>query len=97
MKKLLYVFVFLVVFVFGLTFAAKNPQYVNITYYFGIDLELPLILLVLTTLTAGVALGFVFASLGGFMKYRRRLRRQLERHTGQPSKPGSMAMAPRNR
>lgn len=87
MKKLLYAVIFLVVFVVGLTFAAKNPQDVAISYYFGVDLELPLTVVLLGTLVAGVLIGYVFALAGSYRRYRRRQarresRREVERSAG---------------
>jgi uncharacterized integral membrane protein len=72
MKKLLYAVIFLVIFVFGLTFAARNPHYVSIDYYFGIDVEVPLIAVILVSLAAGVVLGYLFSLAGGYRRYRRR-------------------------
>ena len=74
MKKLVYVLIFLIVFVFGLTFAARNPDDITINYYFGIDFELPLTLLLLVVLGVGVLLGYLFAAIGGFFDQRRRRR-----------------------
>lgn len=72
MKKLLYAVLFLVIFIFGLTFAARNPQRVAIDYYFGIDVELPITVLLLGSLVAGVVIGYVASFAGGM---RRRLKR----------------------
>lgn len=72
MKRLFYVVVFLIIFVLGLTFAARNPQEVSISYYFGIDLQLPLTAMLLATLVVGIAIGYLMALASGFRRYRRR-------------------------
>lgn len=90
MKKLLYAVLFLVVFVFGLTFAARNPQLVSINYYFGVDVELPITVLLLVSLMAGIVIGYLASFATGL---RRRLRPS--RATRDEVRPGT-AMAPRS-
>ncbi len=85
MKKLLYAVIFLVVFVVGLTFAAKNPQDVVISYYFGVDLELPLTVVLFGTLVAGVLIGYMFSLAGSYRRYRRRRARREPESSGRTS------------
>ncbi len=92
MKKLFFALVFLAVFVFGLTFAARNPQVVGIEYYFGIDVELPLTLLLLGSLVCGVVIGFVASLASG---YRRRRRRQRAERAATGAAPGT-SVVPRS-
>ncbi|MFT5114555.1 MAG: putative integral membrane protein [Parasphingorhabdus sp.] len=76
MKKLLYAILFLVVMVVGLTFAVRNPQSVTISYYFGIEFTLPLIVFLLVILTSGILTGYFLAHLGRFRGMRKKRRRQ---------------------
>ena len=81
MKRFLYAIAFLVVLVFGLTFALRNPDTVNVNYYLGFHWEGPLAVLLLVTLVIGAVLGW-FASLAMVVRNRRRLagaRRDAER------------------
>ena len=59
LKKLLTTVVTLIVVVAGVTFAAKNPQAVSISYYFDLVWEGPLVIALITALLAGVVLGAV--------------------------------------
>jgi uncharacterized integral membrane protein len=86
MKKLLYAAIFLVVLVAGLTFALKNPEYVSIQYYFGVDFRVPLSLLIVGCLVAGVIIGYLAGRLGGY-----RRRRRADRVPG-PSSPSKNAV-----
>ena len=57
LKKLLTTVVTLIVVVAGVTFAAKNPQVISISYYFDLVWEGPLVIALITALLAGVVLG----------------------------------------
>jgi len=59
LKKLLTTVVTLIAVVAGVTFAAKNPQAVSISYYFDLVWEGPLVIALITALLAGVVLGAV--------------------------------------
>jgi putative membrane protein len=72
MKKLVYVIVVVVVFLFGLSFFYNNPQNVSLKYYMGWSVEMPLTVLLLITLAIGVIVGY-FASLVKSVKLRRSL------------------------
>lgn len=86
MKKLIYTVLFLVVFVLGVTFAARNPERVVIDYYFGIHLELPLTVLLLGSLVVGVLIGYLASLAGG---YRRQLRRAARQRSSRPVSNGT--------
>jgi lipopolysaccharide assembly protein A len=72
MKRLLYGILVLAVLLIGVTFTTKNSQVVELTYYFGIHWMTPLSFMLLTTLTVGIALGFL-ASLGMLAHMQRQL------------------------
>lgn len=72
MKKLLYVVVLVIVVLFGLTFTLKNPQSVEVGYYFGLQWSGPLSLLLVVTGGVGVVIGFL-ASLSLVVRVQRRL------------------------
>jgi uncharacterized integral membrane protein len=57
LKKLLTTVVTLIAIVAGVTFAAKNPQTISISYYFDLAWEGPLVLALIATLATGVLLG----------------------------------------
>jgi putative membrane protein len=72
MKWLFYVVLALIVLVFGLGFVTKNAEPVSLVYYFGLDWQAPLAVMLLTSLTIGVILGLV-ASIGMVLRMRYRL------------------------
>ena len=72
MKKLLYVIVLIIFFLLGLSVFYNNPQSVELKYYMGWQVELPLTVILLITFAAGVVIGY-FASLLKSLKLRRRL------------------------
>jgi lipopolysaccharide assembly protein A len=72
MKRLLYGILILAVLLIGVTFTTKNSQVVELTYYFGVHWMTPLSFMLLTTLTVGIALGFL-ASLGMLAHMQRQL------------------------
>ncbi len=72
MKRLIYSVMILLVVLIGITFTYKNSQMVELNYYFGIHWLTPLSFMLLTTLTIGIALGFL-ASLGMLARMQRQL------------------------
>jgi putative membrane protein len=83
MKRLFYLLLAVVVLLVGITFTYKNSQTVELDYYFGIHWQSPLSFMLLTTLTVGIALGFLasLAMLGRMQRQllqARRETRQLE-------------------
>lgn len=61
MKRIFYGILASVIFVIGITFTFKNAQEVDLHYYFGIHWHAPLSFMVLTVLTAGIVIGFLFS------------------------------------
>ena len=59
LKKFVTTVVTLAAVVVGVTFAAKNPQAVSISYYFDLAWEGPLVIALVLALVAGVVLGGV--------------------------------------
>jgi putative membrane protein len=72
MKWLFYMVLALLVLTFGVGFVTKNAQVVSVNYYFGLDWEAPLALMLLTSLTIGVILGLA-ASIGMVLRMHHRL------------------------
>ena len=72
MKRLFYIVLAVMVLLIGVTFTYKNSQVVELDYYFGIHWLSPLSFMLLTTLTVGIALGFL-ASLGMLGRMQRQL------------------------
>ena len=72
MKRLLYGIGALVILVLGVTFAARNAQPVELQYYFDFHWQAPLSFMLLTTLTLGIAVGFL-TSLAMVARMQRRL------------------------
>jgi lipopolysaccharide assembly protein A len=72
MKRFLYGILVLAVLLVGVTFTTKNAQVVELNYYFGIHWMTPLSFMLLTTLTVGIALGFL-VSLGMLAHMQRQL------------------------
>lgn len=62
MKRLMYLVLFLVVVVFAMTLYQKNPDPVIFKYYFGIEHELSLYLLVVITFVVGMLFGVLLTS-----------------------------------
>ena len=79
MKKLFYTLLFLVIFVFGLTFAARNPQTIEISYYFDFKVEIPVIVFLLLVLVSGMILGWILAHVGQLKRGRKRRLKQRSR------------------
>ncbi len=61
MKRIVYLIIFLIVAIAGLSFALMNAQQVTLTYYFG-TIEAPLSLVVVVSIAVGALLG-VLASM----------------------------------
>jgi len=57
LKKILTTVVILIAIMAGVTFAAKNPQSISISYYLDLAWEGPLVLALITALATGVLLG----------------------------------------
>jgi len=74
MKAFLYLLLALVVLVFGISFALQNPSSVKVTYYFGLDWEGSLSVLLVITLAVGAVLGVLF-TLGWVIKAKRQAAR----------------------
>jgi len=72
MKRMFYGALALFIFLVGITFTFKNAQVVELNYYFGIHWQTPLSFMVLTVLTAGIAVGFL-ASLAILARMQRQL------------------------
>ena len=70
MKAFLYLLLALVVLVFGISFALKNPSSVSVKYYFGLDWTGSLSALLVVTLAVGALLGVLF-TLGWVIKAKR--------------------------
>ncbi len=68
MNKLLVVIVALVALVFGVTFTIKNPQVVELSYYFGIHWMGPLSWLVIIVFSLGLLAGIVVSLILSFRK-----------------------------
>jgi len=74
MRKLIYVIVILVFFLFGLSFFMQNAGTVTLNYYRGWQIELPLTVLMMVMMICGIVIGY-FASLIKSLKLRTRLAR----------------------
>ena len=72
MKRVFYVIVAIIVVFFGVTFALRNKQVVEIGYYFGLSWSGPLVLLLIAAIAIGVAIGFL-ASLRTLLRLQRQL------------------------
>ena len=74
MKRIFYLLLFLVVLVLGISFAAKNPQLVEVNYYFDFHWTGPLSMLLLIALAVGSVLGVLF-TLGWVLRVKRQASR----------------------
>jgi len=59
MKRLLYIFLTVIVFFVGLTFAFQNSQSVELSYYFGLQWQAPLSLMLILAVAIGVGAGYL--------------------------------------
>lgn len=72
MKRIIYFIVAIAAVAFGVTFAVRNSQLVEVGYYFGLGWNGPLSLALITTFVFGVILGYV-ASLRTVVRLQRQL------------------------
>ena len=63
MKKILFFIVFIFFVVFALTLNIKNPGQVTLNYYFGIQRELDLYLVLIAPFAVGLILGALLMSI----------------------------------
>ncbi|MEM7359303.1 MAG: LapA family protein [Pseudomonadota bacterium] len=63
MKRFVYLILFLIFALFALSINLKNPQTVTLLYYFDINWEAPLVLVLTVTFLVGLFLGWMFMSL----------------------------------
>lgn len=70
MKLFLYLLLALIVLLFGISFALKNPQSVEVSYYYGIAWSGSLSWLLVITLIIGALLGVLF-TLGWVIRAKR--------------------------
>lgn len=63
MNKILVAFVAVVALLFGVTFTIRNPQVVDLSYYFGIQWQGPLSWLVIIVFAFGVLIGITVSYL----------------------------------
>ena len=70
MKRLFYLVVFLLFALFAFTLNLQNPQTIAISYYFNINWEAPLFLVIMTPFFIGMILGVVIMTLSVFKNKR---------------------------
>jgi lipopolysaccharide assembly protein A len=61
MKRIVYLVVIVATLVFGITFAIKNHQDIELAYYFGLRWYGPLSLALLSAFAIGIAVGYLAA------------------------------------
>lgn len=79
MVRIVYLFIFLILVIFGIVFAVLNAEPVNLNYYFG-SKEVPLSLILVLAMIVGAILG-VIASASMIISNRRevmKLRKSVE-------------------
>jgi lipopolysaccharide assembly protein A len=59
MKRVFYLVVIAVTLLFGITFAVKNHQDIELAYYFGLQWRGPLSIALLSSLAVGVVVGYL--------------------------------------
>lgn len=59
MKRIFYLVVIIITLLFGITFALKNHQDIDLAYYFGLHWRGPLSLALLSVLAIGIAIGYL--------------------------------------
>lgn len=67
MKRGFYFLLGIIAVFFGITFALKNPQSAEISYYLGLNFSAPLSVILLVVFMAGVLIGY-FVGLGRLFK-----------------------------
>jgi len=75
MKKSVYWGIGLTAVFLGITFALKNPELVDIRYYFGVDFSAPVSVVLLITFLLGSVAGYL-AALAGRLRLRRELNKE---------------------
>lgn len=70
MKRILYFVVFLVVALFAFTLNLKNPDNILVQYYFDIQWNLPLFVVLMAPFFAGMLLGVLMMSMSVFKSKR---------------------------
>ena len=80
MKLFFYLLLFIVLVAFGLTFALKNSQLIELNYYPDIVISSPLVVVLLVTLLLGVLTGVLVMSVSRFSRHRELKRAQKEIH-----------------
>lgn len=78
MKRLIYLFIFLILSLFMFSVNFMNPQLITLNYYFGLHAELPLVLVLTAVFLFGLLLGSLFMSLSVFKNKRERNKLQRE-------------------
>lgn len=73
MKKWLYCVLIVVAVLFGLTFSYKNHQIITINYYFGVDFQIELSLLIFIIFCLGVLIGYVAMLFSAIRTHRKLL------------------------
>ena len=76
MRRFFYLITFLLVALFVYTFTVRNPGLVSINYYFDIQWDVPLLLLIMLPFFIGLALGLMLMSIAMF-KSKRQAKRSL--------------------
>jgi uncharacterized integral membrane protein len=74
MKKLFYVIFIVVIALIGLTFTYKNHQTIHLQYYFGVDVNVELTVLLFITFVLGLLAGYL-ATVFSTVRTRRKLSR----------------------
>ncbi len=74
MKKLLYVISIVLIVLFGLTFTYKNRQTIELNYYFDLNIQVELSLLLFFTFALGLMVGYLATLLNTF-NTRRKLKK----------------------
>lgn len=59
MKRIVYLVVIVITLLFGITFALKNHQDIELAYYLGLQWRGPLSLALLSALAIGIAIGYL--------------------------------------
>jgi lipopolysaccharide assembly protein A len=59
MKRVFYTVVVVVTLLFGITFAVKNPQDIDLAYYFGLEWRGPILIALLSSWFLGVIVGYL--------------------------------------
>ena len=78
MKRLINLSIFLLLCLLMFSVNFKNPQTVTLNYYFGLNTELPLVLVLTIVFLFGLLLGCLFMSLSVFRNKRDRNKLQRE-------------------